>query len=92
MKRRSWLVLLAMMLGAIAATFAATASSKPAARSAGTIEVLSLWGGSEKDAFIKVTDAFTQANEEVNALMVRAVAEKFWLKDQNVLVPEGAAH
>ena len=25
-------------------------------------------------------------------LMVRAVAEKFWLKDQNVLIPEGAAH
>jgi MFS family permease len=25
-------------------------------------------------------------------LMVRAVAERFWLKDQNVLVPEGAAH
>ena len=59
MKRRSWLVLLAVVLGAIAATFAATASSKPAARHAGTIEVLSLWGGSEKDAFIKVTTAFT---------------------------------
>lgn len=60
MKRRSWLVLLAVVLGAIAATFAATASSKPAARKAGTIEVLSLWGGSEKDAFLKVTAAFTQ--------------------------------
>jgi alpha-glucoside transport system substrate-binding protein len=54
-KRRSWLVLLAVVLGAIAATFAATASSKPAA---GSIEVLSLWGGSEKDAFLKVTAAF----------------------------------
>ena len=60
MKRRSWLVLLAVVLGAIAATFAATASSKPAARSAGTIEVLSLWGGSEKAAFLKVTSAFTK--------------------------------
>jgi alpha-glucoside transport system substrate-binding protein len=64
LKRRSWLVLLAVVLGAIAATFAATASyggkTKPAARSAGTIEVLSLWGGSEKDAFLKVTAAFTQ--------------------------------
>ena len=60
MKRRSWLVLLAVVLGAIAATFAATASSKPAARSAGSIEVLSLWGGSEKEAFLKVTSAFTQ--------------------------------
>lgn len=56
-RRRSWLVLLAVVLGAIAATFAATASSKPAA---GEIEVLSLWGGSEKDAFLKVTAAFTK--------------------------------
>src|SRR5947208_8227578 len=60
LKRRSWLVLLAFVLSAVAATFAATASSKPAARSAGEIEVLSLWGGSEKDAFIKVTTAFTK--------------------------------
>jgi alpha-glucoside transport system substrate-binding protein len=56
-RRRSWLVLLAVVLGTVAATFAATASSKPAA---GTIEVLSLWGGSEKDAFLKVTAAFKQ--------------------------------
>ena len=56
-RRRSWLVLLAVVLTAIAATFAATASSKPAA---GEIEVLSLWGGSEKDAFLKVTAAFTK--------------------------------
>ena len=56
MKRRSWLVLLAVVLGVVAATFAATASSKPAAKK---IEVLSLWGGSEKDAFLKVTKAFT---------------------------------
>jgi alpha-glucoside transport system substrate-binding protein len=61
LKRRSWLALLAVVLGTVAATFAATASSKPAARSAGSIEVLSLWGGSEKDAFIKVTDAFTKS-------------------------------
>jgi alpha-glucoside transport system substrate-binding protein len=59
-RRRSWLVLLAVVLGTVAATFAATASSKPAARSAGSIEVLSLWGGSEKDAFLKVTAAFKQ--------------------------------
>ena len=56
-RRRSWLVLLAVVIGTVAATFAATASSKPAA---GSIEVLSLWGGSEKDAFLKVTAAFTQ--------------------------------
>jgi alpha-glucoside transport system substrate-binding protein len=60
LKRRSWLVLLAVVLGTVAATFAATASSKPAARSAGKIEVLSLWGGAEKDAFLKVTAAFKQ--------------------------------
>jgi len=59
LKRRSWLVLLAFVLSTVAATFAATASSKPAARSAGQIEVLSLWGGAEKDAFLKVTAAFT---------------------------------
>jgi len=62
-RRRSWLVLLAVVLGTIAATFAATASSKPAARSAGEIEVLSLWGGSEKDAFLKVTAAFTKKTD-----------------------------
>jgi ABC-type glycerol-3-phosphate transport system substrate-binding protein len=64
LKRRSWLVLLAAILGVIVATVAATASyggkAKPAARSAGTIEVLSLWGGSEKEAFLKVTAAFKQ--------------------------------
>ena len=64
MKRRSWLVLLAAILGVIVATVAATASyggkAKPAARSAGKIEVLSLWGGSEKEAFLKVTAAFKQ--------------------------------
>jgi alpha-glucoside transport system substrate-binding protein len=63
LKRRSRLVLLAVVLGAIVAAFAASAGyggkAKPAARNAGKIEVLSLWGGSEKDAFIKVTDAFT---------------------------------
>jgi alpha-glucoside transport system substrate-binding protein len=60
LKRRSWLVLLAVALGATAAIFAATASSKPAAHKAGSLEVLSLWGGSEKDAFLQVTDAFTK--------------------------------
>jgi alpha-glucoside transport system substrate-binding protein len=49
--------LLAAIVAAIAATMVATAS---AAKSAGEIEVLSLWGGSEKDAFIKVTDQFTK--------------------------------
>jgi alpha-glucoside transport system substrate-binding protein len=57
-KRRSWLVLLAVALGAIVATAAATAGSQK--KSAGQIEVLSLWGGSEKAAFLKVTAAFTK--------------------------------
>jgi alpha-glucoside transport system substrate-binding protein len=61
LKRRSWLVLLAVVLGAIVAAFAATAQSKPAAKQqGGQIEVLSLWGGAEKDAFLKVTAAFTR--------------------------------
>jgi alpha-glucoside transport system substrate-binding protein len=64
LKRRSWLVLLAVALGAVVAVAAATAGSaskaKPAAKKAGTIEVLSLWGGSEKAAFLKVTAAFTK--------------------------------
>jgi alpha-glucoside transport system substrate-binding protein len=64
LKRRSWLVLLAVALGAVVTVTAATAGSaskaKPAAKKAGTIEVLSLWGGSEKAAFLKVTSAFTK--------------------------------
>jgi ABC-type glycerol-3-phosphate transport system substrate-binding protein len=64
LKRRSWLVLLAVALSAVVAVTAATAGSgsktKPAAKKAGTIEVLSLWGGSEKAAFLKVTSAFTK--------------------------------
>ena len=58
MKRRSWLVLLAVTLGSIVAMFAATAQS--AQQQDGEIEVLSLWGGAEKDAFTKVTAAFTR--------------------------------
>ena len=65
MKRRSWSVALAVGIGAAVTTtvFAGAGYSRtagPAARSATTIDVLSLWGGSEKDAFIKVTDAFTK--------------------------------
>ena len=39
---------------------ASAISAKPTKRSAGSIEVLSLWGGAEKDAFLKVTAAFTR--------------------------------
>ena len=58
MKRRTWLVALTVALVAVVVgTVAATANGK---RNAKSIEVLSLWGGSEKDAFLKVTAAFTK--------------------------------
>ena len=48
----------------VAAMVSATAgygrTAAPDARTAKSIEVLSLWGGSEKDAFLKVTKAFTK--------------------------------
>ena len=60
MKRRKRFVTLAVALSVVAAGLTATAiNAKPTKRSAGSIEVLSLWGGSEKDAFLKVTAAFT---------------------------------
>ncbi len=59
MKRRTWLVLPAIAAGAIlASTLTANAVGQPTASK--QIEVLSLWGGSEKDAFLKVTKAFTK--------------------------------
>jgi alpha-glucoside transport system substrate-binding protein len=59
-KRRRSLIASAVALAVLAAGLTATAiSAKPTKRSAGSIEVLSLWGGSEKDAFLKVTAAFT---------------------------------
>src|SRR5438874_12115652 len=61
LKRRKRFITLAVALAVLGAGLTATAiSAKPTKRSAGSIEVLSLWGGSEKDAFIKVTDAFTK--------------------------------
>jgi alpha-glucoside transport system substrate-binding protein len=61
-KRRTWFIASALALAVLVAGLSAAAvSAKPAKRSAGSIEVLSLWGGSEKDAFLKVTDAFTKA-------------------------------
>jgi alpha-glucoside transport system substrate-binding protein len=60
LKRRKRFITLAVALALVAAGLTATAiSAKPTKRSAGPIEVLSLWGGSEKDAFLKVTAAFT---------------------------------
>jgi alpha-glucoside transport system substrate-binding protein len=62
LKRRKSLIASAVALAVIAAGLTATAiSAKPAKKHAGSIEVLSLWGGSEKDAFLKVTAAFTKA-------------------------------
>jgi alpha-glucoside transport system substrate-binding protein len=59
-QRRKSLIASAVALAVLAAALTATAiSAKPTKRSAGSIEVLSLWGGSEKDAFLKVTAAFT---------------------------------
>jgi alpha-glucoside transport system substrate-binding protein len=62
--RRLRLAVLVSVLGLlVAAAFAAAGSGKsshPAAKSAGSIEVFSLWGGSEQDAFLKVTAAFEQ--------------------------------
>jgi alpha-glucoside transport system substrate-binding protein len=61
-KRRKSLIASAVALAVLATGLTATAiSAKPTKRSAGTIEVLSLWGGSERDAFLKVTAAFTKA-------------------------------
>jgi alpha-glucoside transport system substrate-binding protein len=62
MKRRTSrvgivVVALAVALAALVATASRASGTK---HSAGSIEVLSLWGGSEKDAFTKVTDQFTK--------------------------------
>jgi alpha-glucoside transport system substrate-binding protein len=62
-KRRSWLAALAVgiLACAIAAIAAYSAQAKPDTKKADEIEVLSLWGGSEQAAFLKVTAAFTKA-------------------------------
>jgi len=61
-RRPSVLVGLAVLvLAATITAIAANASYGSKAKgSAKSIEVLSLWSGSEKDAFLKVTDAFTK--------------------------------
>ncbi len=55
-------VTLAIMLS-VAATLATTAGARPDAKagaSANSVTVLSLWGGAEKDAFLKVLAGFTK--------------------------------
>jgi alpha-glucoside transport system substrate-binding protein len=63
-KQRLSSVALALVVVAAAGAAPATArhqdKATPSARTANSIEVLSLWGGSEKDAFLKVTKAFTK--------------------------------
>jgi alpha-glucoside transport system substrate-binding protein len=61
-KRRSALAALVVVLvGAVVSAFAASASyGSKANKSAGSIEVFSLWGGSEQDAFLKVTKQFSK--------------------------------
>jgi alpha-glucoside transport system substrate-binding protein len=63
-KRRSWLVALvvAVLASAVAAVAAHSSQARPQAKAANSIEVLSLWGGSEKAAFLKVTSAFTKSS------------------------------
>lgn len=63
--RRFRLAAVTMVVGLLAA-LALTATGygrtqHQSAKSAGSIEVFSLWGGSEQDAFLKVTAAFTKA-------------------------------
>ena len=63
MKRRTWVAALVVVLCALAASvFAATAvpggKASPNRANAPTIEVFSLWSGSEKAAFLNVTAAF----------------------------------
>lgn len=61
MKRRLWLVALAVAVAVGISAFAATAvRAKTDSKKASSIEVLSLWGGSEKAAFLKVVSAFTK--------------------------------
>jgi alpha-glucoside transport system substrate-binding protein len=60
-KRRTWLVGFAVALIALLAAITATASfGGSQKRSAGSIEVFSLWGGSEQAAFLQVTHQFTK--------------------------------
>lgn len=62
MKRRRRLVVLTVALAAVvAAAMAASGYGRSTHRSAGSIEVYSLWGGSEQQAFLNVTAAFTKA-------------------------------
>ncbi len=63
MKRTKLSALALTIMLSVAATLAATAGARPDAQkaaSAKTVTVLSLWGGGEKDAFLKVLAGFTK--------------------------------
>lgn len=65
MKRNTWLtslsaVVLAVAVSALAASAGNAAQSAKVGSAAKPITVLSLWGGSEKDAFLKVLAGFTK--------------------------------
>jgi alpha-glucoside transport system substrate-binding protein len=61
LNRRKPFIASAVALAVLAAGLTATAiNAKPTKQKADSIEILSLWGGSEKDAFLKVTAAFTK--------------------------------
>ncbi len=59
-RRLGVLAAVAVLVAAIAATVSPGGSAKTTAPAAGSVSILSLWGGSEKDAFLKVTAAFTK--------------------------------
>jgi alpha-glucoside transport system substrate-binding protein len=59
-RRRSFVAFAFALVVLVAGLTATSVGAKPAKRSANSIEVLSLWGGTEKDAFLKVTAAFTK--------------------------------
>ena len=62
MKRRWPAIVLAVIACVLLAAVAAASSyGGSKSKSAGSIEVFSLWGGSEQEAFLKVTAAFTKA-------------------------------
>ncbi len=59
-RRIGVLAAVAVLVAALAATVSQGSSAKTTAPAAGSVSILSLWGGSEKDAFLKVTAAFTK--------------------------------
>lgn len=59
-RRLGVLAAAAVLVAAFAATVSPGSSAKTTAPAAGSVSILSLWGGSEKSAFLKTTAAFTK--------------------------------